>query len=151
MFNCPLLNNENTFNRTMRDPATEAELLRSLSAAYDEILNEMSAKGKLGGQGGDTMKGARAAQGGGRLGVFTPARGMGANKAIKNDPKADDRRAAKQKAQAKADRAEEAKRRRDEGEDKVKRKIIDVQSYPQKYGLKGLDKDGDGKLKVTDH
>jgi hypothetical protein len=134
----------------MLDPSTEADLLRSLTDAYQEILNE-TARGKLGGQGGDTMKGARAAQGGGRLGVFTPARGMGANKAIKNNPKADDKRAARQKAQAKADRAEAARDRRAAGEDKVQRKIIDVQNYPGQYGLKGVDKDGDGKVKVTDH
>ena len=110
----------------MLDPSTEADLLRSLAGAYQEILDE-TAKGKLGGQGGDTMRGARAAQGGGRLGVFTPARGMGAKKNIKNDPKADDKRAKKQKDQAREDRKAEARERARRGEDKYSKAIRSVQ------------------------
>lgn len=108
------------------DRHEEAKILKSLADSYQEIINE-SAKGKLGGDVGDTMRGARAAQGGGRLGVFTPARGMGAKKNIKNDPKADDKRAKKQKDQAREDRKAEARERARRGEDKYSKAIKSVQ------------------------
>ena len=89
----------------------EAEILRSLYETYLN-LNER-AKGKLGDQRFDSMgadRGARVAQGGGRLGVFTPARGQGADKRHKNNPKADDARAQIQKDQAKEDRKSPAEK-----------------------------------------
>ena len=88
---------------------SEAEILRSLYETYMD-LQEMPAKGNLGAGAGDTMRGARAAQGGGRLGVFTPARGQGADKRHKNNPKADDARAKIQKDQAKEDRKSPAEK-----------------------------------------
>jgi len=66
-----------------------------------------TAKGKLGHGAEDNMQGARAAQGGGRLGVFTPARGIGANKRHKNNAQGDENRIKNYKDQLKKDKAAE--------------------------------------------
>ena len=94
----------------MIDKHQEADLLRSLAEAYKEIYEgkkEQNA-GKLGGN-LRQAQGAHRPVGGGGQGFFGKAAGMGKDKAVKNDPKADDKRAAKQKAQAKDDRDSENK------------------------------------------
>jgi hypothetical protein len=73
----------------------------------NNIMIDEVAKGKLGSHTGDSMKGARVAQGGGRLGTFTPARGIGASKSTQNNPKADDKRISNYKDQLKKDKASE--------------------------------------------
>ena len=89
----------------MIDKHQEADLLRSLAAAYQEIVEgrEQNA-GKLGKDNLRVAQGAHRPVGGGGAGFFGKAAGMGKDKAIKNNPSADDRRAARQKNQAKADR-----------------------------------------------
>jgi len=83
----------------------EKRTYQDLMRIYQEMYQiDETTKGKLGTHSGDTMRGARVAQGGGRLGTFTPARGIGAKKSIQNDTKADDKRIDKQKSQAKKDR-----------------------------------------------
>ena len=115
----------------MIDKHQEADLLRSLSAAYDQIVEdtkklkprgprkgELWAGGKQGGAGGGGKKalgkgdsvgqaeGGKAHNnaGGGKFANNAPWKGAGAEKKEKNNPKADDRRAKRQADQAKADR-----------------------------------------------
>lgn len=105
----------------MLDPQEEARLIRSMAEAYQEVC-EMTAKGKVGGQGGDQL-GTSGAAGGGKGGVWTPARGAGADKRHKNDPAKDDARAATQAADAKAQRVASARTKdedKSEGMDKSK-------------------------------
>jgi len=60
-------------------------------------------------------KGANVRVSSGRGMTMTPAAGLGKDKAEKNNPKADDKRAQRQKDQAKADRRAAAMDRRREG------------------------------------
>ena len=81
----------------------EADLLRSLAETYQEMI-EMRAIGKAGG--GSADDGGKygeknQAVGGGWIGKQG---GIGKDKKEKNNPKADDKRAARQKAQAASDR-----------------------------------------------
>ena len=87
----------------------EADILRSLAEAYQEIIerNEQNA-GKLG---ADNLRKAvgRRAVGMGGAGFHGQVYGMGKDKKAKNNPSEDDKRAAKQKDQAKKDRDAENK------------------------------------------
>lgn len=78
-----------------------------LYSAYLQMYTEGAGKGKLGDKGSDNVNSARAAQGSGRLGTFTPARGIGADKRHKNNTKADDNRAKTYKNQLASDKASE--------------------------------------------
>lgn len=83
----------------------EADILRSLAETYQEMIEakEQNA-GKLGKGNLRKAVGAHRPVGGGGAGFFGKAAGMGKDKAIKNHPSADDKRAEKQKKQAAADR-----------------------------------------------
>mgnify|MGYP003124121995 CR=1 FL=1 len=94
----------------------EKRSYQDLARIYQEMYQvDEAAKGKLGSHSSDNMRGARVAQGGGRLGTFTPARGIGAKKRHKNNPEGDDNRIKTYKDQAKADRKAAAMERRKEG------------------------------------
>ena len=87
----------------MIDKHQEADILRSLAETYQDMI-EMRAIGKAGG--GSVDDGGKYGEknqaiGGGWIGKQG---GIGKDKKEKNNPKADDRRAARQAAQAKADR-----------------------------------------------
>ena len=70
--------------------------------------------GKMGNYGREAS-GAHRTVGGGGSGFHGKAAGMGKDKSTKNDTKADDKRANKQKDQAKADRRAAAMDRRNDG------------------------------------
>ena len=127
----------------MIDRHQEAELLKSLSNAYQEII-EMKAIGKAGaGSADDGGKYGEKNQaiGGGWIGKQG---GIGADKREKNNPSADDRRAARQAGHHKAGAANRAAERRAEpknkleagGDPKNKAKAAKPQSRPK---VKGLD------------
>lgn len=78
---------------------------QGLYSAYLQMYNEAAGKGKLGDKSSDTVNSARAAQGSGRLGTFTPARGIGSKKRHMNNTKGDDNRIKTYKDQIKKDKA----------------------------------------------
>ena len=87
----------------MIDKHQEADILRSLAETYQDMI-EMRAIGKAGG--GSADDGGKYGEknqaiGGGWIGKQG---GIGKDKKEKNNPKADDKRAARQAAQAKDDR-----------------------------------------------
>ena len=108
----------------MRDPSQEADLLKSLSDAYQEICEIAVLR-----QGGDQQTSPKEKRpvGMGGKGFHGKVYGLGADKKEKNDPKADDRRAKRQKDQAREDRRQEARDRAARGEDKYSKMIKKVQ------------------------
>ncbi len=139
----------------------EADILRSLADAYLDISEETKklrargprkgelwAGGKQGGAGGGGKKQLGAGDsvgragdgkahnnaGGGRFANNAPWKGAGAQKAVQNNPKADDKRANRQKAQAADDRnssrgispEERRERARQNKENKAKAGIDDL-------------------------
>ena len=119
----------------MIDKHQEANILRSLAETYQEMIEakEQNA-GKLGKDNLRKAQGAHRPVGGGGAGFFGKAAGMGKDKAIKNHPSADDRRAQKQKKQAANDRndersvspSERKERARNNKENKAKAGIDDL-------------------------
>lgn len=93
----------------MIDRHQEADILRSLAEAYQEIVEgkEQNA-GKLGANNLRKAVGRRAVGMGG-AGFHGSVHGIGKDKKAMNNPAEDDKRAAKQKAQAKKDRDAENK------------------------------------------
>jgi len=105
--------------------------LRSMGAknpivmmASEEVVDEARALGRAGRDDDNNPRGAAVRASSGRGMTMTPARGLGASK-----PKGDDKaRAAKQAAQAKADRRAAARDRAAEGEDRLSRLVRSVQN-----------------------
>lgn len=104
-------------------------LFTSYIHMYNEATKQQNA-GKMGNYGREAS-GAHRTVGGGGSGFFGKAAGMGKDKSSKNNPKADDKRAQRQKDQAKADRRAAAMDRKRDGSaapTKLDKVINDIRS-----------------------